>query len=141
MGRLHASFGSLKAPIVCPTGALQSDSTQECFGTRASNDRLSPTAFGAELAVGWLLAGGRFRPYLGGGYSLLRPRFQVNFTDANGVRDTRKVEVNLRRIALFGGATFQPTRRILLSGEVYSTPSDVVTARASLGVLFGGNRR
>lgn len=141
MGRVHASFGSLKAPFVCPTGALQSDSTQECYGTVPSNDRFSPNSFGVELGMGWLFSGGKFRPYLGAGYSILHPRFQVNFTDANGVLDDRKVEVNLRRFALFGGVTLQPTRRLMLSSEIYSTPSDVVTARATLSVLLGGMRR
>jgi hypothetical protein len=141
MGRVHASFGSLKAPFVCPTKALQSDSTQECYGTRPSNDRFSPTAFGVELGMGWLFSGGRLRPYLGAGYSILHPRFQVNFTDANGILDARKVEVNLRRLALFGGATFQPARRLMLSSEIYTTPSDVVTARATVSVLLGGTRQ
>jgi hypothetical protein len=141
MGRLHASFGSLKAPFVCPAKALQSDSTQECYGTTPSNDRFSPTAFGVELGMGWLFSGGKFRPYLGAGYSILHPRFQVNFTDANGIRDARKVEVNLRRVALFGGATLQPTRRLMLSSEIYSTPADVVTARATVSVLLGAKRQ
>ena len=139
-GRLHATIGSMHAPITCPDDAL-ADTLSECYQGTRSNDRFSPNIFGAELAFTFPRANGRFRPYLGAGYSILHPRFQVHFRNAQGTLDRRKVEVNLRRVAVFGGATLAVSPDFLLSGEVYSTPLDQVTARVRMTVVTGGNRR
>ena len=136
-GRLHATFGSLHAPFTCDDAALQ-DPTSECFQGTRSDDRYSPNIYGVELGFGFPMAGGRLRPYLGGGYNIMHPRFQVNFTNAVGDTDRRKVEVNLHRWVVFGGVTLAATRTLSLSGEVYSAPSDLVTARARVSLLFGG---
>jgi len=75
---------------------------------------------------------GRVRPFLGGGVNLLHPRFQVHFTNQFGSTDTRKVEVDLARGALFGGASWRPASGVTLSGEVYGAPGDAVTGRVLL---------
>ena len=131
MGRLHATIGSVRAPFTCPDEALQ-DPGSECYQGTRSDDSYKPNIWGAELAVGWPLAGGHFRPYLGGGFNLLRPRFQVNFRNVAGTLDRRKVEVNLTRVVFFGGATWAPSNEFSLSGEIYSAPQDAVTGRVRL---------
>jgi len=142
MGRIHATVGSMKAPFTCPDEALVlPDTVSECSGGTRSSDQYSPNIFGVELALGFPMARGRFRPYFGTGYNILHPRFQVHFRNAVGDLDKRKVEVNLSRVALFGGATYAPSRDLMLTGEAYATPSDLVTARARVTLLLGGVRR
>ena len=126
--RGHATFGSIRAPITCDDDALE-DATSECFQGTRSDDRYSPNIFGADLAVSAPVAEGRLRPYVGAGYNRLAPRFQVNFTNSAGTVDTTRVIVNLDRLAVFGGATWILSYRFAMSGEVYATPADAVTAR------------
>lgn len=140
MGRIHATIGSITAPFTCPDEALE-DPVSECFDGTRSADKYSPNIFGVELGLGFPMAQGKFRPYFGTGYNILHPRFQVHFRNAIGDLDKRKVDVNLSRIALFGGATYAPSRDVMISGEAYSTPSDQVTARARVTLLFGGVKR
>lgn len=129
--RLHATTGSIHAPITCDEAALQ-DSNSECFNGTRSNDKFQPNAFGAEAAVGWSLGGGRVQPFLGAGVNLLRPRFQVNFTNQFGQLDNRRVEVDLKRAALFAGASWYPVPRLGITGQIYSAPSDAVTGRVTV---------
>ena len=129
--RGHATFGSVRAPITCDDDALQ-DAGSECFQGTRSDDRFSPNILGADLSASVPVAGGRLRPYAGAGYSRLTPRFQVNFTNQAGAVDTTRVIVNLDRVAVFGGATWILSYRMALSGEVYATPADAVTARLVL---------
>lgn len=136
-GRLHGTVGSVKGPFVCGEEDIE-DTASECFDSEISEDRFSPNIFGVELAVGWNWAGGRLHPYVGGGYNILHPRFQVDHRDAAGELDDRKVEVNLSRWVIMGGLTFLATPRFSLSGEAYSSPADNVTARAKLAYAFGG---
>ncbi len=133
--RAHASLGTIKAPITCNDEALQ-DATSTCFQGTRSNDSFQPNIFGVEAAVGWAL-GSTLRPYLGVGYNHLAPRFQVNFTDQFGVLDRRKVAVDLSRGVLFAGATWRATPALSLTGEVYSAPTDAVTARVAARVRLG----
>ena len=126
--RAHATFGTIKAPVTCDENGI-ADPTSECFHGRVSDDRYSPNILGLELSAGWPMAGGRLRPYVGAGYNHLQPRFQVNFTNQFGQTDTTPVEVNLDRAVLFGGASWQLTRHLDISGEVYSSLSDAVTGR------------
>jgi hypothetical protein len=74
--------------------------------------------------LGWSLAPGRFRPFVGTGANILHPRFQVNFTNSSGFTDNTRVRVNLTRGVIFGGATWAPSSRLGLSGEIYSAPAD-----------------
>ena len=83
------------------------------------------------------LAGGRLRPYGGAGYNRLQPRFQVNFTDQGGVLDDRRVEVDLDRLIVFGGATWELGTRLGITGEVYSAPADAVTGRVIVRTAVG----
>ena len=126
--RAHATVGSVEAPITCPDEALD-DPVSECFDGERSNDRLRPGLAGAELALGWSLRGGRLQPYAGAGYTWLRPRFRVHFRNHAGEVDRSRVEVDLERVPLFGGATWRAAGRLAVSGEVYGTPQDGATAR------------
>jgi hypothetical protein len=134
--RAHGTFGSIHAPITCDDDALE-DPTSECFGGTKSDDRLSPNIFGVDAAVGGSLASGRLRPYAGAGYNRLEPRFQVNFTNQFGELDDRKVEVDLNRLVVFGGATWQVAERWGVSGEVYAAPADAVTGRLIVRTAVG----
>jgi hypothetical protein len=126
--RAHATFGSVRAPITCDDDALD-DAASECFGGTRSDDRLNPNILGVDLSVGGSLADGRLRPYGGAGYNRLHPRFQVNFTNQFGELDNRRVEVDLDRLVVFGGATWEVTERLGLTGELYAAPADAVTGR------------
>lgn len=137
-GGVHATIGSMRAPITCNGDALD-DPLSECFEGSESNDRYSPNIFGVDLSAGWAMSGGRIRPYIGGGYNILHPRFQVDFTNAAGEHDDRKVEVNLSRWVVFGGLTFAPSPRLSFSAEGYSAPTDNVTGRVKLSYAFGGH--
>jgi hypothetical protein len=127
--RAHGSYGVIKAPITCDDAALQ-DASSECFMGTRSDDAFKPGVLGVEAAVAWPL-GRMIRPYIGAGYNHLAPRFQVNFTNSQGSTDRRKVTVDLDRVALFAGATWQATRIVELSGEIYSAPTDAVTGRVT----------
>ena len=132
--RAHATLGSIHAPITCDREAL-ADPVSECFQGTLSDDKYSPNIYGADITVG--LAGGALRPYVGTGYNRLQPRFQVNFTNQFGSVDRTRVEVNLNRAVLFGGASWQLRDRIDVTGEIYAAPADAVTARVVLRALLG----
>jgi hypothetical protein len=126
--RAHATLGSIRAPVTCDRVAL-GDPTSECFRGTLSDDRYAPNIVGVDLSLGWTMAGGRLRPYLGSGYNRLRPRFQVNFTNQFGGVDSTRVEVNLDRAAVFGGAAWQLSDRLAIVGELYVVPADATTGR------------
>jgi hypothetical protein len=134
--RGHATFGSLRAPITCDDDAL-ADAGSECFGGQRSDDKLRPNIMGADVSLGWSVAEGRLRPYLGTGYNRLQPRFQVNFTNRFGQLDNRRVEVNLDRMVVFGGATWDATPRLAVAGELYAAPADAVTGRVVIRAAVG----
>jgi hypothetical protein len=92
---------------------------------------------GLDLAVGGTMAGGRLRPYGGAGYNRLQPRFQVNFTNRFGETDRRRVTVDLDRLVLFGGATWQLAGRLGLTGELYAAPADAITGRLIVRTAVG----
>jgi len=134
--RAHATFGSVLAPVTCDRDALD-DPTSECFNGSVSDDRFSPNIVGLDLSVGWTMAGGKLRPYLGSGYNRLEPRFQVNFTNQFGDTDRTRVAVNLDRVALFGGAAWQLTDRLALTGEIYAATADAASGRLVIRRTFG----
>lgn len=129
--RVHATAGKIEAPITCDEEALQ-DPVSECFNGTESEDRYKPNALGADITAGWSLGGGRVRPFMGTGINLLRPRFQVHFVNQFDQLDNRKVEVDLKRVALFAGATWFPTARLGITGQIYSAPADAVTGRLTI---------
>ena len=133
--RAHATFGNIKAPITCNDTAVQ-DATSVCFQGTRSNDSFQPNIVGFEAAFGWSL-GPALRPYLGAGYNHLAPRFRVNFTDRFGTVDRRKVAVNLSRGVLFAGAGWSASPSLTLTAEVYSAPTDAVTARVAARLRLG----
>lgn len=135
--RAHAAFGLIRAPITCNDEALQ-DPVSECFQGTRSDDRYHPNTFGAEGAASWSLGGGRVRPFVGGGLNILHPRFQVNFTNQFGSTDNRKVEVDLDRGTLFGGATWIPVGGLGLTGEIYASPGDAITGRVMASYTIRG---
>ncbi|HSB54367.1 MAG TPA: hypothetical protein VLD58_08420 [Gemmatimonadales bacterium] len=141
MGRVHATLGNVRAPFVCPKSATQDPANPDCFGGEESDDRYSPNIFGVELGFGWPLLGGALRPYLGTGYNIIHPRFQVDRIAAGGAVDNQKVEVNLSRWALFGGFTWAPSSSFLLSTEAYTAPSDAITGRVKATLVVGGRKR
>lgn len=126
--RAHATFGEVRAPITCDDDAL-ADPVSECFNGTRSDDRYRPNIFGLDASVTWAMAGGRLQPYAGAGYNRLQPRFQVHFVNQFGVLDDRRVEVDLNRGVVFGGATWHLSRQLGLTGEVYAAPADAVTGR------------
>jgi hypothetical protein len=126
--RAHATFGSVRAPVTCDDDALE-DPVSECFRGSRSDDRLRPNIMGVDLAVGGPLLGGRLRSYGGVGYNRLRPRFRVGFTNQFGELDDTRVGVDLNRLVLFGGATWQATGRVGITTELYGAPADAITAR------------
>lgn len=134
--RVHATFGSVRAPITCDDEALE-DPDGECYGGTRSDDRLNPNIMGIDLAVGGPVAEGRLRPYGGVGYNRLQPRFQVNYTNQFGELDDRRVEVNLDRFVMFGGATWQTTDRLSVTGEMYAAPADAITGRVIVRTAVG----
>jgi hypothetical protein len=134
--RVHATFGSVSAPITCDNEAVE-DPASECFGGTPSDDRLSPNIMGIDVAVGGPLAGGRLRPYGGVGYNRLQPRFQVDFTNRFGELDDRRVEVDLNRLVMFGGATWQATGRLSVTTELYTAPADAITGRVIVRTAVG----
>jgi hypothetical protein len=134
--RAHGTFGSIQGPITCNDAAL-ADPVSECFQGTRSDDKYSPNIFGADVSLGWTMAGGKLRPYVGGGYNRLEPRFQVNFTNQFGMVDSTRIEVNLNRGVVFGGATWQLGDRLGVGAEVYAAPADAVTARLVVRTAIG----
>ena len=134
--RAHATFGSIRAPVTCDRDAT-GDPSSECFHGEVSDDRLAPNIMGVEASVGWSMAGGRLRPYLGSGYSRLQPRFQVSFTNQFGALDTTRVEVNLDRAVFFGGAAWQLSDHLAITGEIYAVPADAATGRLVIRRTLG----
>jgi len=132
--RAHGTFGVIKAPITCDDEALQ-DQPSECYQGTRSNDSYHPNIVGFDAAVRSSL-GAPFQLYFGSGYNRLMPRFRVNFTNSQGQTDRQRIEVDLDRLALFGGFTWLAARRLGLSAEVYTAPADAVTGRVALRVAM-----
>jgi hypothetical protein len=130
--RAEGVLGSLRAPVTCDDRAIR-DPASDCYGGTRSDDRWQPGVFGIEAALGFRARG--IQPYLGFGYSLLRPRFEVNFTNASGSTDNRQVRVDLQRIAAFAGVSI-PLGRLSLSAEAYATPADAISARLVVRTSF-----
>lgn len=130
MLRAHGTIGHVRGPITCAQSSLQqSDPEGACYGDRPSNDTFKPNMFGLEGVYGVASRGGRFDFFAGTGVTWLRPRFEVGFTDLNGVTDHTQVEVNLQRWSLLGGATLHLPASLAITTEVYSVPKDVTTWR------------
>lgn len=131
--RAHGTFGRVRGSITCPRSSLQTtDPIAPCYGTEPSHDTFYPTMFGSEGALGLGTGGGRVALYAGGGVTWLRPRFRVGFTDATDYDDETEVDARLVRGAAFGGVSVKVNAALQLSGQVYTVPKDVTTARATV---------
>jgi hypothetical protein len=135
--RAFGTFGVVHSPVTCPEEAL-SDPSSTCFGGTESDDSYKPNMAGLDLSIGMPLAGEALRLYGGVGPTWMWPRFQVNFTNADGELDDSKVETNLTRFAYFGGVTWRLGSRFAASGEVYAQASDAVTGRVALSYQLRG---
>jgi hypothetical protein len=96
--------------------------------------------FGAEVAVATPNDGRRWMLLAGAGVNALRPRFRVGFTDATGYVDHTRIEVNLTRATLIGGAAFRIVPRCDVGGQVYAVPRDLTTVRVLAGCRLGAMR-
>ena len=88
--------------------------------------------WGIDASFGRPVAGGRGELYAGAGVNWLAPRFRVGFTDGTGYADTTRVEVDLRRTALFAGGSWRLVGRWSATGQIYSVPRDVTLGRIGI---------
>jgi len=127
--RGHATFGKVTGPITCSADAIQSTNPSAvCYGDEPSDDSYYPNMIGGEGIVGWT-GSGRLSAYIGGGYTSIRPRFDVNFRSLSGTVDNTRVALDDSRIAAFAGARVRLSPRTALTAELYSVPRDVTTIR------------
>ena len=127
--RTHLTLGSVKGPITCSPEVIQTGNPAgACYATEPSDDTYKPNMYGLEAALGF---GGnsRFASYVGAGYTMLRPRFQVGYRDANGILDNTRIIVDLNRFTAFAGGTWRLSDVLGLTAELYSVPEDVTTFR------------
>jgi hypothetical protein len=127
--RSHFTIGSVKGPITCSPDVIQVDNPAgACYATDPSEDTYKPNMLGFEGALGF---GGnsRLSTYIGAGYTMLRPRFQVGYIDATGNVDDTKIIVNLHRVAAFAGGRFKLSDAVGVTAELYSVPQDITTFR------------
>ena len=132
--RVHMTHGWVRGAITCAKSALQTrDSSAPCYGSAPSRDTFHPNMWGIDGSIGRAFASGRLDLYAGGGVNWLAPRFRVGFTDGNGLVDSTRVEVDLRRAAWFTGASWRVLGAWSATGQVYGVPADVTLFR--LGVM------
>lgn len=136
--RAHGTVGLVKGPITCPRSALQQrDAQAPCYGNDPSTDQFRPDMAGLELIASSNPAGThRVRFAAGIGVNELYPRFRVGFSDLNGGTDHTRIVVNLTRVTALAGATMMLTQRCDASAQLFSSPSDATTVRATLGCLL-----
>jgi hypothetical protein len=131
--RAHTTLGDVEGPITCPKKYLQTTSTnQPCYGSTPSKDRYEPNVSGVEAVaharltkLGW---------HVGVGVNNLYSRLKVNFADGRGSAfdDHNVVQINLSRVAVLGGVTWDAMPKLSLAAQVYSVPSDATTGRLGL---------
>lgn len=128
--RAHATRGYVNGAITCGSAALQQrDPAAACYGTNESNDTFRPDMWGVDGSIGRTLLAGRLGLYAGGGLTWLAPRFEVGFTDSRGLVDNTRIEVNLRRTAVFAGAAYRLAGSWSATAQLYSVPVDVTLFR------------
>ena len=128
--RVHATRGYVNGAITCSEDALQqSDPAAPCYGSKKSNDTFRPNMWGIDGSIGRSFMEGRLGLYAGGGYTWLAPRFRVGFEDGRGFMDRTRVEVDLTRASVFGGAAYHIGGTWSATAQVYSVPEDVTLFR------------
>jgi hypothetical protein len=131
--RAHGTLGTVRGPITCPASALQqTDPSQPCYGTKPSSDTFYPRSGGGEGSLALQTPNRRFSIYAGTGYTFLSPEFRVGFTNLDGFTDHTLVEVNLNRIAAFGGVSVAIFGGLDVGAQVYSVPVDLTTWRLAV---------
>jgi len=138
--RVHATRGYVNGAITCGEDALQmTDPNGACYGTEKSNDTFRPNMWGIDGSIGRAFRDRRLELYAGGGVTWLAPRFRVDFTDANtpAYHDRTRVEVDLRRVAVFGGGTYHLAGIWSATAQVYSVPVDVTLFRLGATATLG----
>ena len=136
--RVHATRGWVNGPITCGDEALQqSDPSAPCYGTKASNDTFRPNMWGIDGSVGRAFLDRRLDLYAGGGITWLAPLFRVGFTDATGFQDRARVEVDIRSLSAFGGATWHLAGIWSATAQIYSVPVDVTLFRLGATARLG----
>jgi hypothetical protein len=136
--RIHATRGYVNGAITCSDDAIQqTDPNEPCYGTAKSNDTFRPNMWGIDGSIGRAFMAGRLGLYAGGGYTWLSPRFRVGFDDANGFKDRTRVEVDLTRASVFGGATYRLAGIWSATAQVYSVPVDVTLFRLGATARLG----
>lgn len=133
--RAHGSFGTVKGSFTC-TEAETQDPSNQCFGATVSHDTFRPAVYGADITVGASLANGKARPYLGGGYNRLTPKFDVNYTTASGSLDDSRVESTLNRATLFGGIGVELSRSVSVTGQLYASLKDAASVSFTLRAVL-----
>lgn len=138
MLRVHATRGYVNGAITCGRNALQQrDATAPCYGTHVSRDTFRPNMQGIDGSLGRVFSGGRLDLYAGGGITWLAPRFRVGFTDGTGYVDRTRVEVDLRRVAVFAGADYRLGGAGSATAQLYSVPADVTLFRVGFARAIG----
>jgi hypothetical protein len=138
--RIHATRGYVNGAITCSNDAIQQSNPNEpCYGTKESNDTFRPNMWGIDGSIGRSFMAGRLGLYAGGGYTWLAPRFRVGFdvTGPNGYQDRTRVEVDLTRASVFGGATYGLAGIWSATAQVYSVPADVTLFRLGATARLG----
>jgi len=136
--RVHATRGYVNGAITCNDDALQqSNPSGPCYGSEKSNDTFRPNMWGIDGSVGRAFLERRLSLYAGGGVTWLAPRFRVGFTDATGYNDRTRVEVDLRRLSAFGGATYHLAGIWSATAQVYSFPATVTLFRVGATARLG----
>lgn len=133
--RAHGAFGTVKGSFTCTEAETQAPSSP-CFGATVSHDVFRPAVYGADITLGALLGGGKARPFLGGGYNRLTPKFDVNYTTASGSLDDSRVQSTLNRATIFGGIAVELSRAISITGQLYASLKDAATASFTLRAIL-----
>jgi len=131
--RAHGTIGGVDGPVTCPRNALQLLTASEpCYGSEPSDDTYDPDVRGLEVVVA--RREGTLHWYAGLGANSVAARFRVNFTDDRGFVDNNRVEINMTRAVIIGGAVWNVSEALALTGQLYSVQQDATTGR--LGIAW-----
>jgi len=126
--RGHTTLGYVDGPVTCARDALQDDPSVPCYGDTPSNDRYAPNVTGGELLVD-LPWRGAWHAHLGAGVLHARPRFDVNFTNAFGVRDDTQLLFTRTAASVTAGLSRRIGPRAAVGLLGYAVPGDGATLR------------
>lgn len=128
LARVHGTAGYIDGPVTCAADALQTDPTQPCFGDTPSDDRYAPNAYGGDLLLDVPVADA-WRAQLGAGLLHSRARFDVNFTNAFGVRDGTRVRFDDTAASLTAGVARRVGARAAIGVLAFAVPGRTTTVR------------